>query len=99
MAQAPEFPFSRTTGAEPPLEYARLRREAPISRVKLFDASEPWLITQHADICAVLSDSRFSKIRTKAGFPELSAGGKAAGISCAHAPTFVDMDNPDHAVQ
>jgi hypothetical protein len=30
--------------------------------VKLFDGTEPWLITKHADICAVLSDTRFSKV-------------------------------------
>lgn len=92
----PSFPFQRPAGSEPPLEYAKLRAQDPVSKVELWDGSHVWLVTTHKDVCNVLADNRFSKIRTRSGFPELNAGGKAAA---AHKPTFVDMDPPEHTTQ
>ncbi|KAK9803975.1 hypothetical protein WJX72_009541 [[Myrmecia] bisecta] len=92
----PRFPFMRPSGADPPAEYAELREHHPVSQVQLWDESHAWLVTRHCDVCSVLADNRFSKIRTRAGFPELGAGGKAAA---AHKPTFVDMDPPEHTTQ
>ncbi|QSS65504.1 cytochrome P450 [Histoplasma capsulatum] len=95
-AAPPKFPFSRPSGAIPPLEYAKLRATNPVSRVTLWDNSQPWLVVKHKDICSVLTDSRLSKERTRAGFPEMNPGGKEAA---KNRPTFVDMDPPDHGRQ
>jgi len=92
----PKFPFKRPQGSEPPAEYAELRAHQPVSQVKLWDDSPAWLVTKHKDVCSVLDDDRFSKIRTRHGFPELGPGGKAAA---SHKPTFVDMDAPEHTKQ
>ncbi|OJD17882.1 hypothetical protein AJ78_02054 [Emergomyces pasteurianus Ep9510] len=92
----PNFPFSRPSGAIPPLEYAKLRATNPVSRVKLWDNSQPWLVVKHKDICSVLTDQRLSKERTRAGFPEMNPGGKEAA---KNRPTFVDMDPPEHGRQ
>lgn len=99
MATAPpRFPFSRPKDWEPPIEYANLRANDPVSRVELWDGSEPWLVTKHADVASVLTDNRLSKQRHRKGFPEMGPGGKLAAKSATR-PTFVDMDPPEHGKQ
>ncbi|KAF2497056.1 cytochrome P450 [Lophium mytilinum] len=96
ISSPPKFPFARPAAAEPPAESARLRATEPVSRVELWDGSHPWLVVKHQDACSVLTDQRLSKERTRPGFPEMSAGGKAAA---KNKPTFVDMDPPQHMQQ
>ncbi|KAJ3181297.1 hypothetical protein HDU85_003603 [Gaertneriomyces sp. JEL0708] len=93
----PLFPFSRPSDHQPPTEFAKLRATEPVSRVKLWDNTEPWMITKHKDVCQVLADDRFTKVRTHPNFPELNPRGKMA--AAAAKPTFVDMDPPEHTKQ
>jgi len=72
-----------------------LRKKCPISKVKLWDNSTPWLVTNHSALRKIVDDTRFSKLRTLPNFPEMNPGGKEAA---KQRPTFVDMDPPLHTM-
>ncbi|NMO16213.1 cytochrome P450 [Pyxidicoccus fallax] len=62
---------------DPPADYKRLQREAPVCPVKIWDGSTPWLITRHADACEALADPRLCGDFTHPGFPHTSPASKA----------------------
>src|SRR5262245_10378145 len=67
VSERPRFPMPRERECpfDPPPEYARLRAEAPVSRVLCPTGISAWLVTRYADACEVLGDpDRFS---TRAG--------------------------------
>ncbi|MGP4015020.1 cytochrome P450 [Saccharopolyspora sp. 5N708] len=60
----------RDAPLDPPPQYARLRAEAPISRVSIWGGkATPWLVTRWEDVRAVLSHPAFSSDTTRADFP------------------------------
>jgi cytochrome P450 len=79
---------------DPPPAYGQARREQPVARVRLWDGTESWMLTRHEDIRTVLRDRRFSADARRAGFPFLTEGRKA--LTTDH-PTFIRMDDPEHA--
>lgn len=58
------FPFKRPSGAEPPVEFAKLREQESLAKVKIWDGSLVWLVTRHRDVCSILADDRFSKVHS-----------------------------------
>ncbi|KAI1261908.1 cytochrome P450 [Xylariaceae sp. FL1019] len=94
--EVPSFPFAREQGADPPSLNAKLRHEAPISQVKLYDGNPAWILTKHKDCCAALSSDKMSADRRTPGYPEIHEGGHKAKEAT---PTFVNMDNPEHDKQ
>ena len=92
---APEYPMPRTGPLDPPPDLYELQRETPVCRVKLWDGSEPWLVTRHEDVRTVLTDPRLSVQTDRPGFPRFSAG---APSSMGGRPTFISLDPPEHDV-
>jgi cytochrome P450 len=93
VATIPEYPMARAAGCpfDPP---PPLRTLPPLSRIRLWDGSTPWLVTRHAAMRALLADPRVSADAGRAGYPHASAGGRARR---ARGASFIGMDDPDHA--
>ncbi|MDP9869192.1 MULTISPECIES: cytochrome P450 [Streptosporangium] len=90
MARAARCPF------DPAPELGRRIREAPVSRVRLWDGSTPWMVTRYADARAVLADPRASVDVAEPGFPHTNAVSKARD---AQMKTLMQMDAPEHIAQ
>jgi len=69
-AAAPEYPMERSSRCPfaPPPEVMELAA-APLSRVRIWDGSTPWLITGYEEARSLFADSRVSVDDRKPGFP------------------------------
>jgi cytochrome P450 len=88
------FPMTRTCPFDPPPEYARLRSEQPVSRVRMLGGNSAWLVTRHEDVRQVLSDPRMSSDRRREGFPRLAPGQQQ--LTRDLKPSLIGMDAPEH---
>lgn len=70
-AAAPEYPMERSARCPfaPPPEAMELAAVAPLSRVRIWDGSTPWLITGYEAARALFADARVSVDDRKPGFP------------------------------
>ncbi|WP_328606776.1 cytochrome P450 [Amycolatopsis sp. NBC_00345] len=97
LSDAPEFPMVRGRRPfDPPPELDRRLHDEPVSRVKIWDGSEPWLLTRYEDVRAMLADARVSADTSKAGYPPQSPGIAARR---KRAKAFITMDEPEHGAQ
>ncbi|MFJ5263319.1 cytochrome P450 [Streptomyces sp. NPDC088387] len=77
---------------DPPPPYARLRKEAPVSRVTLWGGKQSaWLVTRWEDARTLLTSPGVSVDRGHANFPGNSAQEMPPGF-------FVGQDDPLHTV-
>lgn len=92
----PAFPLSRASGCpfDPPPQYATMRKEAPVSPIRLWNGQVAWILTRYEDQRAVLADTRFSADATRPGHPSQSAGVSATRRTAT--PPFITQDDPDH---
>src|ERR1700733_232951 len=68
MPRASGCPFA------PPPEVMQLAQARPLSRVKIWDGSTPWLITGYEEARTLFSDPRVSVDDRRPGFPHWNAG-------------------------
>lgn len=94
-ASPPAYPMTRECPFSPPPDLSRVQRESPISRVRIWDGSTPWLITGYEDVRAVLSDPRVSADIDQPGYPPVSPGIAARPDD---SKAFVNLDDPEHAL-
>lgn len=94
--QTTTFPMAR--GAcpfDPPPALRPLREHRPVSRVRLWNGTEAWLVTRHADVRAVLADPRLSADMRTPGYPLISPA--RAGRAGQDTPPFIVLDDPEHS--
>ncbi|WP_069763370.1 cytochrome P450 [Streptomyces sp. LUP47B] len=93
----PDFPMARAAGCPfaPPPALMKLHAEEPVSRVRLWDGSVHWLVTRYEDQRALYGDRRLSVDTTRPGFPYLNEAFRETAAK--NPPSFLNMDDPDHA--
>ncbi|WP_405991996.1 cytochrome P450 [Streptomyces sp. NBC_00986] len=79
---------------DPPPAYTAAARDAAVTRAVLPDGTACWLVTGYDEVRAVLADARFSADARTPGFPFLSAGQRELATA---KPSFIRMDDPEHA--
>lgn len=68
--------------------------DAPLSRVRIWDGSTPWLVSKYADQHALLTDPRLSIEETREGYPHMTRGRSEAA---KHTPPLItNTDAPEH---
>jgi cytochrome P450 len=74
-AAAPDYPMERTGRCPfaPPERVMELAAAAPLSRVRIWDGSTPWLITGYEEARALFADARVSVDDRRSGFPHWNA--------------------------
>jgi cytochrome P450 len=76
VSDVPEYPIGRAAGCPfaPPPAVMELAAAQPLSRVKIWDGSMPWLITGYEEVRTLFSDSRVSVDDRRPGFPHWNEG-------------------------
>ena len=76
VSDVPEYPMGRASGCPfaPPPEVMELAAARPLSRVRIWDGSTPWLITGYEEVRTLFSDSRVSVDDRRPGFPHWNEG-------------------------
>ena len=92
----PFFPMSREAGCpfDPPRHLREAAGQDPVSRVRIWNDSTPWIITGHAEQRALLIDRRVSVNDRLPGFPHWHAGMEQ--VSTRRAPSVFNTDPPEH---
>lgn len=75
-AGIPDYPMSRSAGCPfaPPPGVMALAAARPLTRVRIWDGSTPWLIMGYEQVRELFSDSRVSVDDRLPGFPHWNAG-------------------------
>lgn len=76
VAAIPEYPMERSAGCPfaPPAGVLELAAGKPLSRVRIWDGSTPWLITGYDAARTLFGDPRVSVDDRRAGFPHWNEG-------------------------
>ncbi len=91
--ETPLYPFRNPTALEPPPEWARLRDECPVARVRMASGDETLLLTRYADVRAMLMDPRFTRQLDAADAAAVSSNGDASAFGARDSTD--GLDNTD----
>ena len=76
-----DFPMPRESPFDPPPQILDLLEHRPVSRVRLWNGQESWLVTRYEDVKAVLQSKAFSSDVRTPGYPKVSES-LATGRKC-----------------
>jgi len=107
----PEYNVTRAEGCPfDPAPALRAREDGPVTRVRLWDGSTPWMVTGHAEHRALLVDQRVSVDHSRDGMPRTTQGSpdtmteaeiqqmmEMLKDSTIPGLSFILMDDPEHA--
>jgi cytochrome P450 len=79
---------------DPAPEYRQSRDRAPFTLVRLWDGKLAWLATRYEDVQQILSDTRFSQVPSRPGYPFPSES--RARLLMTEQPPLNQMDPPEH---
>ncbi|MBF6328845.1 cytochrome P450 [Nocardia transvalensis] len=87
-----QYPFGEPVRLDIHPLYAKLRRDEPISRIRLPYGGEGWLVTRYEDVKLVLADPRFSRAVTveREDMPRTTPAPPRAN-------SLLSMDPPEHS--
>jgi cytochrome P450 len=68
----PNFPFDKPAPLNPPAEWAQLRDQCPVARVRMPSGDEVSVLTRDQDVRDVLTDGRFTRNLTAPGAARLA---------------------------
>jgi len=76
VANVPEYPMARDNRCPfaPPPDVLTLGQSKPLSRVRIWDGSTPWLVTGYEEVRTLFSDPRVSVDDRRPGFPHWNEG-------------------------
>jgi len=76
VSDIPEYPMARDQRCPfaPPPQTLELVASKPVSRVRIWNGTTPWLVTGHKESRALFSDSRVSVDDRRPGFPHWNEG-------------------------
>jgi cytochrome P450 len=91
-----DYPIPNPTALEPPPEWARLRRECPVAKIRLPSGDEATLLTRYADVKQVLADPRFTRqLDTRAGAARVAAN-ESGGVFNSSMASVIPQAGPGH---
>ena len=95
-ARPPAYPMTRDPDAplDPPPDLCELQERTPLTRVRLWDGSTPWLVTRYAEQRALLADPRISADVKHPHYPHQGPAGRQWA---ADRRGFITLDDPEHA--
>jgi cytochrome P450 len=91
------FPLRRACPFDPPAQYATLRAEQPVTRVRVPDGQLAWLVTRYEDVRRLLTDPRVSADRGHPNLPltePVTPQGRQAIAAVAR--SLIGLDPPEH---
>ncbi|MEU0569197.1 cytochrome P450 [Nonomuraea sp. NPDC005983] len=94
-AQTLSYPIPSEAALEPPAEWARLRQQCPVARVRLPSGDEASLLTRYADVKQVLSDPRFTR-QLDAGDAARISASESGGVFNTSLSTAIPQAGEGH---